>query len=318
MRRVLVIAYSQSGQLTRIMESILGPLRESAEVEVTVETLRPRVRYPFPWPLRDFFQIVPECVQLVPPPMAPFTFDEKAEWDLVIVPYQVWFLSPSLPVTGFLRSVEGARVLRGRPVITVIGCRDMWVMAQEKVKRLLAAHGAVLIDNIALTDHRSGLASIINTPIWVLTGNKATLLGALPCPGVDDRDVREARRFGQAILDGLLEGAVDRRETLLRGLGAVTIDPRLIPVEWAGEAFFRLWSRLARLSGPQGSLRRDPVTILFALSLPVMLLTVVPSILAVQRVLRPILGSFIDRQADRYALPSGRKRSLTWTQQNGT
>ncbi len=308
MKRILVIVYSQSGQLTQIVDSILEPLRASEDVDVTVERLRPKKPYPFPWPLRDFFQIVPECVLMEPPPLEPFEFDEKAPWDLVMVAYQVWFLSPSLPVTGFLKSRKGAQVLRNRPVITVIGCRDMWVVAQQKVKKLLAEHGATLIDNIALIDHRSGLASIVNTPLWVLTGKKNTLLGAMPEPGVTDEDIRGARRFGEAILRGLLDGSVARKETLLRGLGAVTLDPRLIPVEWAANAFFQVWARLGKWSGPLWSLRRDPVTILFALSLPVLVLTAGSTILLAQWALRPLVGPIIEKQADRYAEPSGRKR----------
>ncbi len=308
MKRVLVISYSQSGQLTNILDSILEPLRASEDVDVTVETVRPKQPYPFPWPLRDFFQIVPECVLMDPPALEPLTFDEHASWDLIIVGYQVWFLSPSLPITGFLKSEKGKHVLRNRPVITVIGCRDMWVMAQQKVKKLLAKHGAVLIDNIALIDHRSGLASIINTPLWVLTGKKNTLFGAMPEPGVTEDDIRGARRFGEAILKGLLDGAVERRETLLRGLGAVTLDPRLIAVEWGANVFFQVWARLGKLSGPLWSLRRDPVTIFFALSLPVLLVTAAPPILLTQWALRPILGPIIEKQADRYAEPSGRER----------
>ncbi len=317
MKRVLVIVYSQSGQLERIVRAIIEPLESSPDVEVWVEHIRPRKPYPFPWNLREFFQAVPECAHLNPPPMEPFTFDPEAPWDLVIVAYQVWFLAPSLPAVGFLKSREGARVLRNRPVITVIGCREMWTMAHQKVKKLLDAHGASLIDNIVMIDRRSGLGSFFNTPFWLLTGKKATFFGWLPRPGVDEKDVRDGRRFGEAILKGLLEGAVARKETLLRGMGAVTIDSRLVPVEWAGEAFFQLWSFLARAAGPFGSLRRDPVIIFFALIFPLVLSTAVPTILVSQWLLKPVVGPFIARQVARYAEPSGCERGSSGEERDG-
>ncbi len=40
-KRVLAIGFSQTGQLSSVLESILGPLRASAEIEVTELELEP-------------------------------------------------------------------------------------------------------------------------------------------------------------------------------------------------------------------------------------------------------------------------------------
>jgi hypothetical protein len=45
---------------------------------------------------------MPECILGVPPEIEPPGFDPIEPFDLVVLAYQVWFLSPSLPVQGFL------------------------------------------------------------------------------------------------------------------------------------------------------------------------------------------------------------------------
>jgi hypothetical protein len=57
MKRVLVIHYSQSGQLTNIVRSFLRPLIEAKDIEIVWEELQPAQPYPFPWPLYRFFDV---------------------------------------------------------------------------------------------------------------------------------------------------------------------------------------------------------------------------------------------------------------------
>lgn len=48
MKKVLIIHYSQTGQLTEILRSIAGPLRQSADITVDFAQIKPRKPYPFP------------------------------------------------------------------------------------------------------------------------------------------------------------------------------------------------------------------------------------------------------------------------------
>ena len=43
-------------------------------------------------------------------------------------------------------------MLKDTPVITLIGCRNMWLMAQEKVKSLLKEADSQLIGNVVKVD----------------------------------------------------------------------------------------------------------------------------------------------------------------------
>ena len=194
-KRVLLLRYSQSGQLTAVAEQIIAPLRQAANVEVHVETLVPQPAYPFPWPFFRFLDAFPESALMQPPALAPLSLTGEEHFDLVILPYQVWFLAPAAPITAFLKHPVGQRLLQGKPVVTVIACRNMWLLAQEKMKGLLNDCGARLIDNVVLVDPSPTLATFITTPRWVLTGKKNGFWG-LPAAGLSPAQISGTRRFG--------------------------------------------------------------------------------------------------------------------------
>ncbi len=107
MKRVLVVYYSQTGQLRRLAESVCAPLAASADITVDWCELKPREPYPFPWPFMRFFDQFPETVHLDPPALQPLAVPADARYDLVILAYTVWFLSPAPPVNAFLQSADG-------------------------------------------------------------------------------------------------------------------------------------------------------------------------------------------------------------------
>jgi len=306
MKRVLVIWYSQSGQLRDIVDSVVQPLRAAADIEVTLAQLKPVKPYPFPWSFWRFFNTFPECIYADPDPIEPLDIADDAEFDLVILAYQVWFISPSLPTTAFLRSEQAKRLLKDKPVITVIGCRNMWLMAQERTKELLGAIGARLIDNVVLSERTHGAVSVITTPWWLLSGNRGPYLGGLlPRAGVWQSDIRDAARFGQAIAAQLPQRSANDDRSMLRGLGAVVVHPGLISSEMIVRRSFRLWGALLRRCGKQESFLRRGVLALYVVFLVAMLLTVVPVVFVLKTLLAPLTRARIARQRDYFAAPSG-------------
>lgn len=304
-KRVLVVQYSQSGQLAAVLRALVAPLQEAVGVvDVHIERLQPQPAYPFPWTFFRFLDAFPESALLQPPALSPLTLTGDEDFDLVILPYQVWFLAPSPPVTAFLRHPAAQRLLRGRPVVTVIACRNMWLTAQEKMKTLLAACGARLIDNVVLTDPGPTLATFITTPRWLLTGRRDALWG-LPPAGLAAAQIAATRRFGLALRDALAHDAERGSAPLLSGLGAVRADPRLYISEKAGTRSFFVWGRLLRAAGRPGSARRLPLLLLYVAFLVVMIVTVVPTSLLVQRLLRPGIGHWLLTLRQRFELPSG-------------
>lgn len=306
MQRVLVIFYSQTGQLSDVLESMLAPLRASPHCEVVTARLQPRTPYPFPWPFWRFFDVFPETVAELPAPNEPLDLDTSQPFDLVILAYQVWFLSPSMPTCAFLQSDDARRLLAGRRVMTVIACRNMWLQAQERVKLHLARLGAHLVDNIVFTDTAPTAATFISTPLWMLTGRRGPFLGGrIPAAGVSQRDIKDAQRFGHAIAQQLPQRSDDDRSPFCSGLGAVRINEHLIPSEAIGRRSFRLWGKLLRLCGrPGGALRRLVLAFYIAL-LIVLILTVVPVSAAVRRLLAPLTAQRRLAQRKYFAAPSG-------------
>jgi len=284
MKRVLVVHFSQTGQLARVVRALVAPLSEAGDVQLVEEILRPRRPYPFPWPFWRFLDAMPESVLLEAPELEPLGVRPDEHFDLVVLAYQVWYLAPAGPATAFLKSDAGRALLRDRPVVTVIACRNLWLTAQETVQRLIRAAGGALRDNVVFTDRAGVLASFITTPRWLLTGKREGFFG-LPPAGIADSDIATAGRFGRALLGALRAGRERGGAPLLAGLGAAPVDPRLIFSERAGRRAFAVWARLIRLAGPAGAWTRLPLLALFCAYLVTMILVVVPPSLLAQRLL---------------------------------
>ena len=305
MKRVLCLYFSQTGQLENIVRSLTAPLAQDNRIELTLAPLKPLAAFPFPWPFTTFFNTFPETVYSDPVAIEPLPFSDQqlAGFDLVIIAYQVWFLSPSLPIASFLQGPQARPLLAGKPVITVIGCRNMWLMAQETMKQRLADLGARLIDNVALTDSAGAAMSFISTPLWLLTGNKGPI-GPIPAAGVAEHKIRAARRFGDAIVAALQQN--DPLDApLFRGLGAVEIHENLIASEKVARRGFLLWGRLIRFVGRRAPLLRKPVVYLYVVYLVTLILTVVPLSALIKKLLSPLLKQRIQQQVAYFAEPSG-------------
>ena len=303
-KRVLVIAYSQTGQLKAVTDRIVVPLAADPHIAVHVETLRPQPDYPFPWPLFRFFDAFPESAHLVPPVLAPLSLSGDEDFDLVILPWQVWFLAPSLPITGFLKHPLAPRLLGGKPVVSVIACRNMWLMAHEKLKGMLTAVGARLIDSVVLIDPGPTGATFFTTPAWLIGGRKRGFWG-FPDAGLSAQQIQGARRFGLALRDALKDGLERDSKPLLAGLGAVTADPRLLISEKAGTRSFYLWGKLLLAAGRPGSWQRKPLLVLYVLFLFALIVTVVPVSLGLQALLRPLFRGWLGKMKLEFERPSG-------------
>ena len=303
LKHVLVVNFSQTGQLSEIAGQLVAPL-EVAGHHVHVETLVPEKPFPWPWSVIDFVDAFPECVQLDPPPLKPLSIAATTPFDLVILTYQVWYLAPALPMTAFLQSAAGQQLIKGRPVVTLVACRNMWLSAQATMQRLIAEAGGELRDHIAFTDRGHPLATFITTPRWVLTGRRNAFLG-LPPAGVAPDDILAASRFGRALADALQRNAETDGTPMLCGLRAVTVNPRLVLSEQAGRRAFGIWSKLIRTCGKRGQWRRRPALLFFALYLITMIATVVPISLLLQWLFSPLLKARLEKLKTEFERPSG-------------
>jgi hypothetical protein len=304
LKRVLVVHYSQTGQLTKVVNAFIEPLLDHPEIEVIQKTIAPQTPYPFPWPFLEFFSIFPESVLMQPPPMKPLDID--TDFDLIILAYQVWFLSPSLPTTGFLRSNEAQKVFNGKPVITLIACRDMWLTAQEKIKKELQRLDAHLIDNIVLVDEGGSATSFMSTPLWMFSGHQGPWR-FVPKAGIAKADIHACNRFGKRLAEELISGKA-KLDTLFKGLGAVTIKEKTIASELIAHRSFLVWSKILQAAGSQNSTGRRLMIRVYVVFLVTLILTVVPISALIKKLLSPLTQKRITKQKAYYALPSGESR----------
>lgn len=304
-RKVLVVGYSQTGQLTRIIHSIMQPLLHNDSVQVDFLTIEPQVDFPFPWSFFKFFQIMPESVYMKPIALKCGDNALKDQsYDVIILSYQVWFLSPSLPISSFLQSKQAKILFNDTPVITVVGCRGMWLTAQSKVKALLSNLNASLIDNIVLTDNCGAAFSFLATPLWLLTGKKQPLTW-IPKAGVSEQDIAQAQRFGIALKARFELDDNKLIKPVMTGLQAVKINEKLIISEKIGHRSFKVWGMLLMLLGPQNSLRRYVGLCFYFTFLLALIVTVVPITALIIKLVSPIFSKQLAKQKAYYAQPSG-------------
>ena len=300
-KKVLLVYYSQTGQLAELVRNFAEPLRQGG-VHVDCVNLEPLEPYPFPWSFWRFFNTFPETVHLKPAPILPPAIPAD-DYDAVVIAYTVWFLSPAQPITAFLQREETRRLLNGKPVVTLIGCRNMWLGAQEKMKSLLAQNGAKLIGNIVKIDACNSAASFITTPAWLLSGDKQ-YFRALPSAGIADGELADAARFGAKMRDTLLQNKT-LDETLFQNMGAAKVNEKLIFSEKAAGRSFFLWGRLLMAAGRVSPLLRRALLCFYILFLLAMILVLVPVSVLVKKLLHPLLKGRLKKLADYYGQPSG-------------
>jgi len=239
-KKVLAIYYTQSGQLGEIIDHFTAPLTV-AGISVEKVSVNLAANYPFPWTTNRFFSVMPDCVLDVPAELVPFELKEKS-YDLIILGYQAWFLSPSIAFNSLLHHPGFIGILKNTPVITITGARNMWLSAFVKVKKLIHAAGAKLVGNIALVDTHPNPVSFVTIFHWMLHGKKDRYLNIFPPPGVSDADIRHTSVFGEHVLPHLSSNEWNGLQNEMVMDGAVKLKYNLMIIESVASKMFKLWA----------------------------------------------------------------------------
>ncbi len=294
-KKILVIYYTQSGQLEDIINCFTAPLIEAGN---TVEKVRVHVTkdYPFPWTGTSFFAVMPDCVLGVPTALQDFQLKESS-YDLVILGYQAWFLSPGIPTNSILRSPAVKAVLKNTPVITITGARNMWISAMERIKKTLKESGARLVGNIALVDKHHNFISFITIFYWMFKGKKERWLNLFPKPGVADADIANTRVFGATVEKYLGHENWDGLQEELVGQKAVEVKYNLMFIESKAKRIFGIWANLIVKRK-----KRTAWLVAFKYYLLIALFIAAPIILTVDAIFfKPFLSGRIKRQKQYYS-----------------
>jgi hypothetical protein len=293
-KKILAIYYSQTGQLGDIIDSFTAPM---IAVGATVEKIRihPVTDWPFPWTARRFFAVMPDCVLSVPTPLQNFTLKESG-YDLVILGYQAWFLSPSIPSNSLLEHPAFKTILKDTPVITVTGARNMWLSAFARVRRSLESAGARLVGSIALADRHPNPVSFITIFHWMLHGKKDRYKGIFPIPGVAQKDIDGMGSYGIYVLPHLETGDWNGLQNQLVSQGAVAWQYRLMLIESKATIIFAAWARIIAKKK-----NRTPWLVAFKYYLLIALFVGAPILVALDAVfVKPFSSKKIKRKKQYY------------------
>jgi len=276
MKKVLVINYSQSGQLNEIIDNFLLPFT-SVEIErKQIEPVKPII---FPWKSDVFYDTMPECVNEEAVALKPTVYGSE-KYDLIIMGYQPWFLSPSLPITSLLQDPLFQQKMKDTPIVTVIGGRNMWLNSQESIKAYIKKAGGILVGNVPLMDREPNLISVLTIFHWMLTGKKERKWNLLPVPGVSQEDILSADKFGAVVHHALLDNNFQDLQKKILSLGLIDIPTDIWFIEMRGKKIFRIWAGLIKKKGTTPEKRKFLVN-LFKYYLLIALFVASPIILTV-------------------------------------
>ena len=294
-KKILVIYYTQSGQLEDILYNFTTPLIEAGN---TVESVRVHVAkdYPFPWTGESFFAVMPDCVLSVPTELKPFQLKEN-KYDLIILGYQAWFLSPSIPVNSILNNPSVKGILKDTPVVAITGARNMWISAMERIKKTLKNSGAKLVGSISLVDKHHNFISFITIFYWMFKGKKERLLNIFPKPGVADDDIKNTALFGKTVQKYLATENWDGLQDELIQQKAIEVKYNLMFIESKASKIFGIWANIISKKK-----KKTAWLVAFKYYLLIALFIAAPIILTIDFIFfKPFLGNRIKRQKQLYS-----------------
>lgn len=241
-KKILAIYYTQTGQLKEIVSNFCKPFIEAGH-EVDFVQYHMANEFPFPWTTKSFFAVMPDCVLANPKPLKPFNLKYN-KYDLIVIGWQPWFLSPSIPFNSLMQEEKFSSVLAGTPVITLTGVRNMWTNAFEKIKIMLNNARANHVGTVALFDRNLNLVSIFTIFHWLVGGKKDRYLGFFPLPGVAAEDIHNTENFGRITLPYLQKN--EWSGLLQEFIKVKAVDPKyhLMFIEGKAGMMFKIWANV--------------------------------------------------------------------------
>ncbi|OFY41068.1 MAG: hypothetical protein A2X18_11940 [Bacteroidetes bacterium GWF2_40_14] len=246
--KIAVFYYTQTQQLLNILKSLLAPL-EAEGYKVIYKAIEPVVPFSFPWTSDRFYQAFPETRQEIVFENKEIDFSDVSDADLVIMGYQPWFLSPSIPFSSFLQQQTTQNYLNGKMVMTVVGSRNMWISAHDSVEWHFFKANCNWIGNIVLEDRHNNLVSVLTIFRWLIDGQKEASR-YLPEAGVSQQDIDSLAALAPDLSYALENKDYKTLQTKIADKGFVAFHDNLYLIERTGYKMFGFWSKWILEKGP--------------------------------------------------------------------
>ena len=274
-KKVAVFYYTQTGQALQIVQNLCKPLVEAGN-EIIYKNIEPKNPFPYPWNCWSFFETFPESRLSIPTvKLKNIDYSDIQDADLVIVSGQSWYLSPSMPLQAFFQDENAKEYLKGKKIVNISGCRNMWVMSQYKIRQSISQAGGHYVGHIVLQDNAPNLISVLTIIRWLFYGKKeASFL--LPAAGVSIDDIQKVSRFGNIINETFSNREWDNLQIKLMKEKAVKYKSQIVFLEKAGHRIFGIWANFIRKKGGYQDKNRALRIKLFAFYLIFVLFVVSP------------------------------------------
>jgi len=257
-QKILIVYYTQSGQIKEIIDNFIRPFIENPETyELYFHNIKPQPAFPFPWPSTDFYDAFPEAVTETPVELNPMDPSLKQKYDLIILGYQVWYLSPSIPISSFLQSKDFQYIAKDTPVFSINGCRNMWYKAYDRITYFIEQAGGKHIGHIVLFDKAQNLVSVVTIIYWMSTAKKDKYLGFFPKPGIDDDDIEAAERYGQILVLAMQKGNIKGAQKEIVKEKGVIVSPHMMSMEKKAKRLFQIWAAFVQKKGGRKNPKRQ-------------------------------------------------------------
>lgn len=291
-KRILVIGYSQTGQLSEILSKFSASF---TNVDIETVNFYPKKPFVFPWTSKTFFDTMPESVLEKEVALLPISFKSN-NYDLIIIGYQPWYLSPSIPATSLLKDNKFLSLLKDTPIITIIGSRNMWLNAQESIKQRIANAGGNLVGNIPFSDRNNNQLSAITILYWMLTGKKDRFLKIFPRPGISSEDINKASIYGKIVNETLHDNSYDNLQKKILEVGLIKIKTNILFIESRAKMLFKIWANIIHKKGTNKRKRKIWINI-FKYYLFIALFCIAPPVLLVYTILvSPLIRKSIKKK----------------------
>ena len=303
MKYVLVVYYSQSGEVRRAVESLMRPLMGAEDFDVQIVELQPRVPFPFPWRrITAFFGVMPDTVLAGHGPnlsLSLISGPESRSANLVVLAYPVWFLMPAPPVQRFLAD-DARRLVQQTPVVALCVCRGMWYHAALTVKRALQQLPCPRLLHIVVTHQGPQWATLLSVPRQLLFGSQRRLLPGLPPPGIATTDFSRLTNIGESLRNALRDappGGIPHPSDALPAGQYKVILPELFawPYFFGSAVVIRCLGRYCRWL-------YQPATVLFAALLVLLIVIGLPVLWIASKLGHALFPNWFERQTRKVSI----------------
>lgn len=191
MKNVMVVYYSQTGQLKEILKNFCSCQDESCKFDF-VEIKASQYVFPLTW--KSMLNMFPESVMQMPCDIT-YSIPKECKYDLIILGFQTWFLHLSLPILSFLKTEDFNELVAGKDVCLVMDCRNSWQEAMSNVENSVIRNNGRIAGKYVFANSSGNIMGVLPILNWFFTGNKK--IGCLPDAGVSQTEIEKAYDYGQ-------------------------------------------------------------------------------------------------------------------------